>query len=89
MIILKNICKEFDGVKVLNNVNLTFKKGKITALLGGSGIGKTTILNILSNLTDYSGECIGVNGVSYAFQNPTLIPNLTVKENILIASKVD
>lgn len=89
MIILKNICKEFNGVKVLNNVNLTFKKGTITAILGGSGIGKTTLLNILANLIDYDGEIVGVNSVAYAFQNPTLIPNLTVKENILIASKVN
>ena len=89
MIVLKNICKEFDGVKVLNNVNLTFKKGTITAILGGSGIGKTTLLNVLSNLTSFDGEIIGISSVSYAFQNPTLIPNLTVKENILIASNVD
>ena len=88
MIVLKDICKEFDGVKVLNGLNLNFKKNKITAVLGGSGIGKTTLLNILSNITAYSGEILGLNGkVAYAFQNPTLLPNLTVKENILLAVK--
>ncbi len=88
MIALKNLSKEFDGVKVLDNVNLTFKKNKITSILGGSGIGKTTLLNVISGLYDYSGEISGLpKKIAYAFQTPAIISNLTVLENIKIACK--
>lgn len=87
MIVLKNISKEFDGVKILDNVNLIVKKGKITTLLGGSGVGKTTLLNAISGLIEYNGEIENLpNKIAYAFQTPALINNLTVKENIKIAS---
>ena len=55
MIVLKNISKEFDGVKILDNVNLIVKKGKITTLLGGSGVGKTTLLRSVAKKLS-SGE---------------------------------
>ena len=87
MIILKNITKEFDGVKVLDNINLTFKKGKITTLLGGSGVGKTTLLNAMSGLIEYDGKIENLpSKIAYCFQTPALINNLTVKQNIKIAS---
>lgn len=88
MIVLKNITKEFDGVKVLNDINITFKENKITSILGGSGVGKTTLLNIIAGLTTYSGEIVNApKKIAYAFQTPALISNLTVEENIKIACR--
>ena len=88
MIVLKSICKSFDGSKILNNLNLSIKKNKITCLLGYSGIGKTTLLNILAGLEDYDGEILNLpSKISYSFQNPSLIPNLTVKENLLLVNQ--
>ena len=90
MIILKDICKNYNEKVVLDHVNLTFKKGKISCILGYSGVGKTTLLNVIANLEDSSGEIVGLDGaISYAFQTPCLIDNMTVIDNILFAcSKV-
>ncbi len=87
MIVLKSVYKSFDGVDILKGLNLTFKKNKITCLLGYSGIGKTTLLNILAGLEDFNGEILNLpSKIAYSFQNPSLIPNLTVKENLLIVN---
>ena len=87
MIVLKGIYKSFDNLEVLNKLNLNFKKNKITCLLGYSGIGKTTLLNILAGLESFDGEILNLpSKISYSFQNPSLIPNLTVKENLLLVN---
>ena len=52
-IILKNLTKSFvknKKIKVLNNINFTFRAGKIYSIMGPSGSGKSTLLNILSLL---------------------------------------
>ncbi|MBS9779378.1 MAG: amino acid ABC transporter ATP-binding protein [Moraxellaceae bacterium] len=50
MIILKDLNKSFAGKTVLNDINLTFTKGKTTAIIGPSGSGKTTLLRSLNLL---------------------------------------
>ncbi len=52
MIIAKNIHKYYDDLHVLNNVNLSIKKGEVVSIVGASGAGKTTLLQILGTL-DY------------------------------------
>ena len=47
LIDLKNISKEFDGVTVLDNINLYIRKKEFVTLLGPSGCGKTTTLRII------------------------------------------
>lgn len=49
-IILENICKNYNGVQVLNNYNLTVEWGRAYCLVGPSGTGKTTILKIFMGL---------------------------------------
>ena len=88
MIILKDVCKNYGEKTVLNNVNLTIKKGNINCVLGHSGVGKTTLLNILAGLESYQGQVVNsANKISYAFQTPCLVDTMTIEENILFASK--
>ncbi|AQU77165.1 ABC transporter ATP-binding protein [Priestia megaterium] len=49
-IILKSISKSFKGTVIFNNVNLTGETGKIIAIKGKSGVGKSTLLNIIAGL---------------------------------------
>lgn len=55
----KNVNYSYNnGVQVLKNVNLQFEKGKMTAIVGKSGSGKTTILNLISKLYDVADNSI-------------------------------
>ena len=85
MIEIKNLTKIYPQNTVYENFNVSFKKGEITCLLGESGCGKTTLLNVLANLTEYSGQVPKLN-VSYIFQKPNLLPNLTVYQNLQIVN---
>ena len=50
---MRNITKEFPGVKALDTVNLKVKKGTIHALVGENGAGKSTLMNVLSGIYPY------------------------------------
>ncbi len=50
---MKNITKEFPGVKALDNVNFQVEEGEIHALVGENGAGKSTLMNVLSGIYGY------------------------------------
>lgn len=91
MIGLKNVYKSYGERKVFSGLSIEFEPNRITAILGGSGVGKTTILRLLSRLTDPdSGEVFGANPVSFVFQEDRLAPHLTVNQNLeLVLGKGD
>ena len=75
-IVLNNISKRFDSIEVLKNLNLTIPHGQITCILGSSGIGKTTLLNILLGLIRAdSGDVEGLEGkkIVAVFQEDRLV----------------
>ena len=56
---IRNVTKTFDGVTVLENVNLTLEPGRIVGLLGKNGAGKTTLIKLINDLlTPTSGEIL-------------------------------
>lgn len=81
-ITVKKLNKSFGDKSVLSNFTLTVKEGATTVIMGKSGIGKTTLLNCIANLLPYEGEILGVDGVSYVFQEDRLINHLTVFDNL-------
>ena len=79
------------GVQVLDDVNLTLRKGEIVGLLGRSGSGKSTLLRIIAGLMKPSGGdvtyqgsklCGPCEGAAMVFQTFALFPWLTVLENV-------
>ncbi|MBQ3109958.1 MAG: ABC transporter ATP-binding protein [Clostridia bacterium] len=95
MVILegKGLTKSFDGNKIIENVSLNLKKGEIVSLLGVSGVGKTTLFNLLSGLdvpdtgeVYLNGEAVtGMPGkVGYMQQSDLLLPFKTTLENVMI-----
>lgn len=85
MIELKNIYKKFDDLQVLKDFNITFENNMVTCLFGPSGVGKTTIANIVARLIPVeSGFVTGVENAlySYVFQEPRLLEWYSVYDNI-------
>ena len=90
-----------DSFKILNNLTLRIKHNIITAMIGGNGVGKTTLFNIISGFQKkYTGN-VNFNGLSIdrlpphkiaklgigrLFQGKSLLPNLTLLENMKLAA---
>ncbi len=67
---MKNISKSFPGVKALDNVSLTVRRGTVHALMGENGAGKSTLMKCLFGINSgFSGE-IFLEGRKVAFKNP-------------------
>ncbi len=86
---LNNIQKNFGNVKVLKNISIEIEKGEIVCLVGSSGCGKTTLLNIISGIIKPSQGNIIYTGenISYIFQEDRLLPWYDVYHNIKIVNK--
>jgi NitT/TauT family transport system ATP-binding protein len=85
LITINNISKKFDNKIIFDNFYLPIEENQITSILGPSGIGKTTLLKLITGLANVdSGNIEGLEGkaVSYIFQETRLIPWFTVSENI-------
>lgn len=83
-IVLTRVSKAYDGQSVLKDLDLRIEDGKITAVMGPSGLGKTTLLKILLGLEKCEGSISGMKGreVSAVFQESRLLPWLTLKQNL-------
>ena len=94
LIDLKNISKEFDGVTVLDNINLYIRKKEFVTLLGPSGCGKTTTLRLIAGFLEPNSGTVNLRGknitgvppyrrpVNTVFQKYALFPHLNVFENV-------
>jgi len=92
---IKNVFKKFNNHRVLNNISLDIPKGSIAIFLGGSGVGKSTLLRALNSLETIDSGSITLNGsplkdahknhVGMVFQNFNLFNHLTVLANITLS----
>jgi len=88
MIKFDDVSLRFGKNTVIDRLSYEFEDGKVTAILGESGIGKTTLLNLIAGLNKPSeGELIREYGrLSYIFQEPRLFPWLNALENVATVS---
>ena len=84
MLKIENLTKKFEKKTVLNNFSMTCPQKGVVAIMGASGIGKTTLLNIIAGIEKPdSGKIISsFKKISYKFQEPRLLEWLTAAENI-------
>ena len=67
---MKNIVKNFPGVKALDNVNFELRSGEVMALLGENGAGKSTLMKILSGVYTKDGGTMEIFGKGYDSLTP-------------------
>ena len=85
-----NITKKWGNKSIFDNFSLELPDEKVSVILGESGVGKSTLLSVAASLTDYEGKTEGFETPSFVFQQPRLIEQLSVYENIEFAlSSVD
>lgn len=96
---IRNLSKAFSGVKALDDVQLTLRRGAVHALMGENGAGKSTLIKVLtgvhaadSGTIEFDGRAISPNsprdaeavGISTVYQEVNLVPTLSVADNILL-----
>jgi branched-chain amino acid transport system ATP-binding protein len=97
---IRNLTKNFGGVKAVDTFNCQVEEGKIQAIIGPNGAGKTTIFNLITGIykptageIEYDGKSITGRapyqiaglGIARTFQNIRLFPEFSVLENIQAA----
>jgi len=96
---VESLLMQFGGLKALNNVDLSVKRGTIHGLIGPNGSGKSTMMNVLTGIyvptagsVLYAGESvvgktssdIALSGIARTFQNVQLFGEMTAIQNILV-----
>src|SRR5215510_4751940 len=94
---IRNLSKSFPGVKALQGVDFTVRRGEVHALMGENGAGKSTLIKVLTGVFPRDGGTVRLDGVeihphspkeaeavgiSTVYQEINLIPYLSVAENI-------
>lgn len=87
LIEVKNLSKSFDSLKVLESVSLTVNSSESIALVGPSGVGKSTLLRIISGLDKSDSGTVNLftKKIAMVFQYSALLSSYTVGENVALA----
>ena len=99
IVVMKNITVQFPGVKALDDVSFSLRRGEVHVLLGENGAGKSTLVKVLSGVYKRNSGEVYVDGKAVEFrttkeaqeagvnivhQELNLIPYLSVAENIFL-----
>jgi len=99
---IRNIVKEFSGVRVLNDINVDIQPGEVFGILGENGAGKSTLLKIICGIYTATQGCLELKGEEVTIPTPmeakrlgismipqefNLIQTLSVFENIFLGSE--
>ena len=88
---VKNLCKNFGELEVLKDCSFNVRKGEFICVVGPTGCGKTTFLNLLTCLIEPTSGEILLDGeranpkkhdIAFVFQEPSAFPWLTVEQNL-------
>ena len=100
---IKNLTKQFSGIKAVNDVSLDVPKKSIISIIGPNGAGKTTLFNLITGfykpdhgiveiegkqVQGLSPHKVTKNGIARTFQNIRLFPWMTVQDNIIVARQL-
>ncbi len=78
-------CKAFGEAEILRNISFTVAPGETVAVLGPSGIGKSTLLNLIAGIDPaFTGQVTKAERMAIVFQEPTLLPWRSVLQNITL-----
>lgn len=99
LLVAKDVLMQFGGLKALNQVDLTVKRGSIHGLIGPNGSGKSTMMNVLTGIYAPSGgsiefagrsvlgrssAAIARSGIARTFQNVQLFGEMTALQNVQV-----
>lgn len=94
---VRGLTKKFGDLLVLNNISFDVKRGDFVCIVGPTGCGKTTFLNLLVKLIEPTSGQILIDdepadpkkhNISFVFQEPSAYPWLTVEKNIQYGLKI-
>ena len=101
---LQGVTKRFPGVLALDDVDLVVQAGEVHALVGENGAGKSTLMAVAAGAlrpdagsVEICGQALegggpleaALAGLAVVYQHPALLPDLTVKENLLLGTPAD
>jgi polar amino acid transport system ATP-binding protein len=97
---IKNLRKDYENIKVLNNISLNIRKGEVVVIVGPSGCGKSTLLRCINGLESIQEGDISLQGekisnltknmhlvrqrIGMVFQSYDLFPHMTILNNIML-----
>lgn len=101
--VLKHVCKQFKGLRAVDDFNADFKPGKIYGLIGTNGAGKSTVINMISGsyrptsgtirygehrIDQMKAYDIASIGVARTFQNLRIFKGMSVLDNVVVAAQL-